>query len=348
MDGATVVTIDETAGRLARASETFRRVDAALRAQDPDVVLLDCFEIPGVVTVLLARRHDVPVVARLVGDFWEGYRNAMPDSVRSLSDATRYAVSGGSLLLNQFVFRQAAGFVTVSTELQSAVRANTGSSPDRIGVVPVPFTTDPLQTGSATRGRETLGVDEKQVLLTVTNLQFREKRRGVATAVSELRPLLQREDDLAYVVAGDGRHHGPLLDDIDDLVDDPAVRDRIYAPGFVDDVADLYALADVFVYVSYRDGYPNAVLEAQTAQLPVVANDAHGMRDQITDGETGYLVDPTASGALRERVGYLLQCPEDRQRIGASARARVLRDNAPSTVSARMEDVLSRLVPADR
>ena len=67
-------------------------------------------------------------------------------------------------------------------------------------------------------------------------------------------------------------------------------------------MADLYALADVFVYVSDLDGYPNVVLEAQTAGVPVVANDAHGMCDQITDGETGYLVDPEARRALFDRV----------------------------------------------
>jgi len=60
----------------------------------------------------------------------------------------------------------------------------------------------------------------------------------------------------------------------------------------IDEVDDRYNSADVSVYVSHLDGYSNAALEAQTTELPLVANDAHEMREQITVAETGVLVAP--------------------------------------------------------
>jgi len=343
-DGETsVVTVDDSKGRLRRAIETFLAVRDAIRSDDPDLVLLDCFELTGAVATALCRRNDVPVVARIVGDPWRGFENAIPASITSIEDFERYVLYSSCLRLDDAIFDRASGFVTVSRELKTSVAGRTGVDPDRIGVVPVPITTDTTQ-GSSSAARESLGIGQQQVVLTVTNLSFRAKFRGVRAVVLELQQLLQEDENLAYVVAGDGRYHGALLDELDERIDDPDVRDRIYAPGFVDDVADLYALADVFAYVSYRDGYPNAVLEAQTARLPVVANAAHGMREQITDGETGYLIDPSRPGALRERVATLLANPSERTRMGRLARERVMRENTPEAIGPQLEAFLVELL----
>jgi len=176
-----------------------------------------------------------------------------------------------------------------------------------------------------------------------TNLGYEGKFAGTKHAVRELAPLLRDDPDLGYVVAGGGEFHGAFTDFLDETFPDPSVRERVRAPGYVDGVADLYALADAFVYVSHIDGYPNAVLEAQTAGLPVVANAAHGMRDQITDGETGCLVDGTAEGAVRSAVAALLSDDDRRRRLGAAARERVRRENDPEAVSGQLEGFLTRL-----
>lgn len=344
----TVVTIDASAGRLSRAIDTYRQTKWAIENTDPDVILLDCFEVSGAVVTFLAERADIPLVARLVGDTWRGYRTATPDAIGSLADLQQTAVCRASLGLDRGIFRRAAGFVGVSSELESVISDRTGYPADRIGCVPVPVTQDPQQTGDAAGARERLGVEETTVLLTVTNLDFDAKRRGVETIVSELSELLAAREDLAYVVAGDGRHYESLLSTLTATLDDQSVRNRIYAPGYVDAVEDLYALADVFVYVSYRDGYPNAVLEAQTASLPVVANAAHGMQEQITDGENGRLVDPDTTGELQAAVASLLDDPAERRRLGDRARERVERENTPSAVGPQLDDVLATVLAETR
>ncbi len=337
-----VVTVESSAGRIGHVTDLYARTSRAIREHDPDVILLDCYETMGLVVTYLARRHDIPLVARMVGDTWRGYEQPALGEVSSGEDLLRYGLHRASLTLDEFIFGRVDGFVTVSNDLQSTVRERTDCPPENIGVVPVPMTTDTLRVGEGEEARRALAVGEPQVLLTVTNLKFPEKFQGVATILSEIEPVLRDNPDVAYVVAGGGR----FVDRLESLVarDYGHLQDRIYVPGYVENVSDLYALADVFAYVSYRDGYPNAVLEAQTAKLPVVANDAYGMVDQITDGATGYLVDPENNGELAGHLDRLLHAPEERDRIGENARRRVFRENTPELIAEQIQQVLRSIV----
>ena len=57
--------------------------------------------------------------------------------------------------------------------------------------------------------------------------------------------------------------------------------------------------------------------------MPVVASDVGGIQDQIEDGQTGYLVEPTDLAAFADRVNRLLADPHDAERIGEAAQIRV-------------------------
>lgn len=334
----TVVSVD--GGSLpARAVTTVRRTRRALATHDPDAVLLDCYEVMGALVTLLAGHYDVPVVDRLVGDTWLRFENGIREA-NADGELRRAATYRAILALDEFVFGRASGFVVVSDQLGEVVRDRTDCPPERIGTVPVPA---PGTDGSVDDA-DRFGIESDRVLLTVTNLKYRAKLRGVETVVSEVVPLLEADPDLAYVVAGGGEYASELRATLDERVDDPDVRRRIHALGFVDGVADLYALADVFVYVSYLDGYPRVVLEAQEAGLPVVANDAFGMREQVQDGESGFLIDPSEPGALRDAVSGLLANPDDGRRYGACGRDRVAHENAPEAVGRRLETFLRGLI----
>lgn len=338
-----VVTIEPSSARFGQVSETYRDTRDAIRQHDPDLILLDCFETMGTVVTLLARRHDIPLVARLVGDTWTGFGSTKLRDSDSFGEVLRAGVHRACLGMDEFVFDRADGFVTVSRELQEIAAQRTDCPPERIGVVPVPLTTDTLANGSAVAGRRALGIEEDTIALTVTNLKFKAKFDGVKTALSELAPLLRSDSEVAYVVAGGGRYESELRESLERRFEEP-VRDQVYLPGYVDEVSDLYAAADLFVYVSYRDGYPNAVLEAQTAELPVVANAAHGMRDQITHGTTGLLFETGTDGELRANIESLLANPQLRRDLGTAARQRVLRENSPAQVSTQLAETLQRIL----
>lgn len=101
---------------------------------------------------------------------------------------------------------------------------------------------------------------------------------------------------------------------------------RVVLTGAVTDVAPYYRAMDLFVFPSYREGFPNAPMEAACMGLPVVTTTATGCRDAVVDGETGTLVPPRDAGALTEAIRAYLRDPDLRRCRGEAGRARVLRD----------------------
>jgi glycosyltransferase involved in cell wall biosynthesis len=86
------------------------------------------------------------------------------------------------------------------------------------------------------------------------------------------------------------------------------------------DMPAYYALMDVFVHPSLRDGMPNALLEAMACEKAVVATPVGGTTDVIEDGKNGVLVNVNNADGLAESILQLLSQPEKRTAISKSAR----------------------------
>ncbi len=97
--------------------------------------------------------------------------------------------------------------------------------------------------------------------------------------------------------ASEGQAH--FVDDLEALAARLGLGDRVRLLGFRDDIGDVLAAADVFAMPSrHPEAFPNAVLEAALAGLPIVATDNGGQREVIRDGRTGRLVPPDDHSAL--------------------------------------------------
>jgi glycosyltransferase involved in cell wall biosynthesis len=93
--------------------------------------------------------------------------------------------------------------------------------------------------------------------------------------------------------------------------------------GFVPDVRDRLAEADVFVLPSRGDNAPMSILEAMACGLPVVSTRVGGIPELVTDGETGLLVAPDDAAGLAAAIEALASNADLRARLGARGAARV-------------------------
>ncbi|NHN61430.1 MULTISPECIES: glycosyltransferase family 4 protein [Halorussus] len=360
---ASLVAVDPDEGPRAYLS-ALRRASRRIECRDADAVLVyNGSGLIGTVGSLLGRYHGVPVLIRQNGDIFRQHRETAREQVEN-GEWHSLAAHLPFALLTRAIFRGADGFVPVSAALDDVVRRQTGCPADRVISVPNPVSVDEYappadadsEADSDTAAASTVDSDSDAVsgvgdipadgserrLLTVTNLNFRGKYEGVSELLDAAVPMLRRRENLTYVIAGDGRYHKRLLEDLDALAGD--VRDRIRAPGFVEDVAGLYRTADVFLYVSYIDGYPNVILEAKAAELPIVTNPAYGIAEQIDDGTSGMFVDPADPADVWETVSSLLDDPAERDRLGRNARRQVEAENDPEAVASRLYDAVRCIV----
>lgn len=97
-------------------------------------------------------------------------------------------------------------------------------------------------------------------------------------------------------------------------------RDYIQDIKFYSDIRDAYKKAAIVCLPSYREGLPLALIEAQAMGLPVVTTDVPGCRNAIFPGESGLLVPPFDSIALKNALQTLLLAPNTRKIMGVAAR----------------------------
>ncbi|MEM7666562.1 MAG: glycosyltransferase family 4 protein [Pseudomonadota bacterium] len=96
--------------------------------------------------------------------------------------------------------------------------------------------------------------------------------------------------------------------------------DRIALPGLTERPGQWIETADVFVLSSAYEGWPNVIVEAMAAELPVVAFDCeHGVADMIEDGVSGRLVPQGDVPALANALAGLLENPDARRTFARSA-----------------------------
>lgn len=99
---------------------------------------------------------------------------------------------------------------------------------------------------------------------------------------------------------------------------------QIHLTGFVDDTAPYYRAMDVMVLPTWREGFPNVVLEAAATGVPVVTTIATGARDSVVPEVTGLLIPPGYPEAISEAVVRLLRDGDLRGRMGLAARSWIL------------------------
>jgi glycosyltransferase involved in cell wall biosynthesis len=98
---------------------------------------------------------------------------------------------------------------------------------------------------------------------------------------------------------------------------------RVVRTGWVPDAAPYYGVMDLLALPSYREGFPNAPLEAAASGRPTVGFAAVGTLDAVEDGVAGALVPTGDRRALGSALKCYLEDAELRRRHGVAARERV-------------------------
>lgn len=144
--------------------------------------------------------------------------------------------------------------------------------------------------------RRELGIPlDAKVVLSVGEVNKNKNHKVGIEALAKL-----NDPDVYYVICG----RGPLMDAHKELAQGLGVSDRVILTGYRTDVADFYKMADVFLFPSFREGLPVAVMEAMASGLPVVATKIRGSSDLVQQGD---LFEPTDVDGIAKAIETLRQ-----------------------------------------
>lgn len=87
-----------------------------------------------------------------------------------------------------------------------------------------------------------------------------------------------------------------------------------------DELIAWYAASDCFVLPSYREGFPNTVLEAGAMGLPSIVTDINGSREIVENGKNGIIIPPKDENALIEAMQQMLDNDSKRDSMASAAR----------------------------
>jgi glycosyltransferase involved in cell wall biosynthesis len=149
------------------------------------------------------------------------------------------------------------------------------------------------------------------------------KDKGVAELLECFDILVKSFPRLQLILVGDFEKGDPVsLELVERIRNDR----RIVHCGFVNDTTPYYQAMDVLLFPSYREGFPNAPLEAGACNIPVVGFKVTGTVDAIEDGLTGRLVSFGDVSGLCDATQSYLEDQSLRIEHGRNSRERILQN----------------------
>lgn len=141
------------------------------------------------------------------------------------------------------------------------------------------------------------------------NVQFRDNGNSTAISSSYIPKLL--------LIGRLEQKLDPLLPETwEKIQTDPNI---IFA-GYQEDVRPFLAISDVLAFASYREGFPNVVMQAGAMGLPSIVTDINGCNEIIIEGENGVIIPPKDKEALFGAMKYIMEYPAERRKMAEAAR----------------------------
>lgn len=196
----------------------------------------------------------------------------------------------------------------------------------KVGILEIgldPSIIEEVQQRNKSALQEELGIDPNCKNVVVVGQLYRPK--GQHLVLEALSMMVDKFPEIRVYFLGDHvlEEYRPYKLELDRFIKKHGLEGYVKFTGWRKDALDIVALMDILIHPSLAEGFGFAVLEAMALGKPVIASRVGGLREAITDGVNGFLVEPGDVNAIVERWQKLLVDPELRKRLGKAARQTV-------------------------
>lgn len=288
---------------------------------------------PGLLGQLAARIAGVPIVVNTLHGFY--FHDGMSPAWRRFYIVTeRIAAACSDVILSQN-----------PEDIDTAIAEGIAGA-DKLrrlgnGIDLAQFDPARVDADVLARKRAELGLDAGRPVVGFVGRLVAEK--GILEFLAAARRVLVHIPDARFLIIG------PLDAEKEDALS-PAIAEEFglahacVFTGMRYDMPELYALMDVFVLPSHREGFPRSPMEASAMGVPCVVTDIRGCRETVEHGRTGWLVPLRDVQQLADAMSVLLLNPRIAATLGAAARRKAQREFDEQAVFQRVLDEYERLV----
>ncbi|MCC1491160.1 exopolysaccharide biosynthesis GT4 family glycosyltransferase EpsE [Cognatishimia sp. F0-27] len=237
---------------------------------------------------------------------------------------------------------RAAAFATVITRklLEEVNEALSGDLPERVLIRPMGVDTDVLKRGKIYSAPEH---GRPIRLFSCGRLNI---VKGHQDVMSSMRQLLDQGVDVRLEIAGEDDDGGTgYRKELEAHLKKLRLQDHVKLLGAIDagTVQAKLEEAHLFVLASWHEPLGVAYMEAMSMEVPTIGTDAGGVRELITSGENGILVEPKKPTDLARTIRDLAADPERLQRLSKAGRAHVVAHYRSALGAELLVDEISRI-----
>lgn len=200
--------------------------------------------------------------------------------------------------------------IIVLSEKEKKVALGLGIPESKLTIIPLGIDQPKFFSRSEARAQirtlADLAKSQDQWIGTIANLFL---TKGIDLLIAAAKNLITTRPNLHFFIIGSG----PEKSKLEKLISQTNLKNHIHLLGSQTKAAELLPAFDLFVLPSRKEGLPYTILEAMSANLPIVATAVGGVSSLLTDYEQSFLVPPNNSQALTETIHNALQYLETKK-----------------------------------
>ena len=181
------------------------------------------------------------------------------------------------------------------------------------------------------------GTEKKKQILFLGEIG---KRKGCYDIPEIYGRVLEKGERLPLIMAGDGE-----LAEVKKLFEDRDLLESVSFPGWVRGADKDKCLKEsgIFLFPSYYEGMPMAVLEAMAYGMAIVTTRVGGIPHLLEDGGSGYLCEPGDIEGLSKRLLELSKDGDKRRKMGERARQKAIEEYSMESHMKKLMDLYGRV-----